>query len=706
MPAFVLEKTNNDVVLKNKYGVYSRNELEQQLREGHFTAEELGDIYGLKTYQIVHVLRTLEITYKNKLNDVRISDPSITPSMHQVLLGTLLGDAYMKCPKSYSLGHGINQMDYCYHVAERLHPFIASFGDKNTDCATKKSFEFWTYRHDIFKPYFDRFYSRGRKKKYFNKGTVFDLNPEGLAYWCMDDGKYNRYGFHLCVGKITEEEASVLMALLRDKFNIYTTFQVQSIEKSHYNLYVKAESRNHFISLISPYIIKSMRYKIEGTSPSQEVFSKEAVFNKHHSLCKKAKRFIRYFGDKNVQDYISSNIEIKGPKIIYRDKIIELINSGKQVSHTFFSKAPSKEVLIELLNQNMSDKQIAERLRVGRNRIGELRRLYGIERKSKRISPAQHDRLLNLFNTPGMTIQKAQKHMRMSFYKIKDWLKNYSPDKCHQRLMKEKEYKKDIEVLTFNPSDFSIAEYTFSREDYSEKIKSFIEKYEWLRSVGVFSKYNFVIRLQGEIAGVQILNEPTSYSKILGDNTPKWECLIQRGCTVSWAHPHLGSRLLMMSVNWMVRNTEKRLFIGYSDPSAGEIGTIYQACNFKYLGDKFGVPSKYIHPTYKDGKEFCEHSLKRTGVFKWWCRQNGIKIESSWIKPNGFKDIKEIPESIKRAWYNWGKEIISESKEIIQPLKGKYVLIKGKDKREQRYLESLFKKKTYPYPKRAFKKSP
>jgi hypothetical protein len=151
----------------------------------------------------------------------------------------------------------------------------------------------------------------------------------------------------------------------------------------------------------------------------------------------------------------------------------------------------------------------------------------------------------------------------------------------------------------------------------------------------------------------------------------------------------------------MVKNTAKRLFVGYADTLAGEVGIIYQACNFMYLGGNFGITSKYSHPTFKPGKEFCLHSLRRTGMLKWWCRQNGIAMDKSWFKPNGFKDLKVIPMEVKRQWYDWGNKIVKESTAIPVKPKGKYALLRGQDRREQRFLEGLFTGKSLPYPKRA-----
>jgi len=267
--------------------------------------------------------------------------------------------------------------------------------------------------------------------------------------------------------------------------------------------------------------------------------------------------------------------------------------------------------------------------------------------------------------------------------------------------MKEQKLEEDLKALPFDPSSHPIDDYIFAKENFSDEVKGFLVSYEWLKSVGVPGKWCFTMRLEGRLAGVQVFNEPAAYSHILGPGTMKWECLVQRGCTVSWAHKHLGSKMLMASITWMVQNTDKRLFVGYADKEAGEVGIIYQSCNFRYIGDKFGIPFKLRHPIYKKGKEFCAHSLRRTGVLKAWCKQNQIKVEASWIKSNGFKDLKAIPPEVKHAWYDWGDKIIEESEKIKVPSKGKYALVRGRDRREQRHLESLFDVKVFPYPKRS-----
>jgi hypothetical protein len=197
-----------------------------------------------------------------------------------------------------------------------------------------------------------------------------------------------------------------------------------------------------------------------------------------------------------------------------------------------------------------------------------------------------------------------------------------------------------------------------------------------------------------------MINHPQAYSHLLGEDTSR-EALIQRGATASWTPKNLGSRLILFSCKWMVANTSKRIFVGYGDSKAHEIGTIYQACNFDYLGDKFGTDVIYTHPNIRDGAPFSAQILKRTSAFRKWCRQNGIDLQPSWFKKNQYKDLKAIPTEIKESWYSDIKKTLAECSTIKIGRKHKYALLLAKDKRELKYLRSLKTYKPLPYPKRS-----
>jgi hypothetical protein len=283
--------------------------------------------------------------------------------------------------------------------------------------------------------------------------------------------------------------------------------------------------------------------------------------------------------------------------------------------------------------------------------------------------------------------------------KAKEKYSSTKDNKCHQRKIREKLLESDLKRIGRDILKQPISAYTLQITKFEPRHREFIKTYEWLGTVGNSPKWTFEALCDGHLAGVVIFNEPSSYSKnILNVDTKKMECLIQRGACASWAHPHLGSKLIMFGCRWLAKNTEKKIFVAYSDPEASEIGTIYQACNFDYLGSGYGAGFKYKHTTYKDGKFFSAQTLRRTSTLKGYLKTMGIKWNPEWQKESGFKDLKKLPLEIKNQWYEWGNTILKESKKVKVTPKGKYVLVLGKDRREQKLLdkEKRYEKKNYP----------
>ena len=376
MPAIFIEKQGPDLILHNKYGVFSKMELESHLKEHSLTINELSQAYGIKSFRIEHILDSLGITYRNSLNDTRISDPTITPSLHQLFLGTLLGDASMVNPKFYKVTHGMRQLPYTYHIAECLGSYVSTIHYKKEVDAV----EVYTNRHGNLIPYFNRFYSHGKKKKYMCEGVIHDIEPAGLAYWYMDDGKYSEYGAYLCVGNITVQEGDNLRCTLENKFNLFTTLQNHNIDKGYYNIYIKAESRNHFFELISPHIIESMRYKIVGdTYPDR--YPVKSMVEFHLSLCDRIQMPVRFSGDDCVGKEIGEVCIIKDPKQVYIDDIKRGLKVGDFKSRVAIRKMPNEDILRQHFTEGLTDDCIAQKYGFGRNTIASVRRSMGIPRK-------------------------------------------------------------------------------------------------------------------------------------------------------------------------------------------------------------------------------------------------------------------------------------------------------------------------------------
>lgn len=272
--------------------------------------------------------------------------------------------------------------------------------------------------------------------------------------------------------------------------------------------------------------------------------------------------------------------------------------------------------------------------------------------------------------------------------------------KCHQRLIREKFLNEDLANLPTGFSHLKASSFDLQEEKITNEIINFIKKYEWLGTLGSTPKWCFTARFKGYLGGVALITEPNSYSKILGQNTRQYEALIQRGACASWTPKNLASRLIMFSCKSLVHTTSKRLFVAYSDPEANEIGTVYQSCNFDFLGYGFGAKYNYTSKDYKNGSPFSRQTLSRTSTLKNWCRDNGVTFKKDWLKENGFKDISKIPSEILYDWKLWQKKIIKNSNKIIKSSKGKYAIILGKNKKEINFLKTLKNYKTFAYPKR------
>lgn len=262
---------------------------------------------------------------------------------------------------------------------------------------------------------------------------------------------------------------------------------------------------------------------------------------------------------------------------------------------------------------------------------------------------------------------------------------------CHQKIRRDATEQEDRE-LGFR-FDLTTGEFVLTKEQLTKEHISFIERYEWLGKIGWAVKWCFTARHDGKLAGVVLMSEPTMATKY-----KLYEALIQRGAASSWAPPNLNSRLVMFACRWMVSNTDKRLFTCYSDPTAGEIGTIYQACNFMYLGTGWGVKNGILLP---NGKIVSKRDFTKTSAMKRWAKELNILWDSAWTKPNGYQDIRAIPNEIKARLLLRATQEMGKYPTAKQESKGKYALVLGRDRREERTLKATIKFNTFPYPKRS-----
>jgi hypothetical protein len=259
-----------------------------------------------------------------------------------------------------------------------------------------------------------------------------------------------------------------------------------------------------------------------------------------------------------------------------------------------------------------------------------------------------------------------------------------------------KESNLDINVI----KSLRCTDFTFQQEEKSlifNEVKKFIEKHEWLGKISLYPTHFFTARYNGILAGVVIMDMPTSFSKLLGENTRKIERLISRGACVSWSPKNLASKLIMFSINWMVKNTNYRLFTAYSDTEAKELGTIYQACNFYYLGKKSGAKHQF---KIENGKWVSDRYFRSRSVYKKLAKNNNIVWEDHWQNgDNVFFD--KMPNDIAIKIKELSKNYLNSCEKRVLPLKHKYAYVQGKNKIETKILRKQFESlnKLYKFPK-------
>jgi len=265
-------------------------------------------------------------------------------------------------------------------------------------------------------------------------------------------------------------------------------------------------------------------------------------------------------------------------------------------------------------------------------------------------------------------------------------------DKLKQYLLSNKLSIPNIENLRVKEFDFQFEE----KKKVFKEVKEFIERHEWLGKMSLYPTHIFTARYKGILSGVVVMDMPTAFSKLLGDDTKKIERLISRGACVSWSPKNLASSLISYSINWMVKHTQYRLFTAYSDPEANELGTIYQACNFYYLGQKSGTKYKY---KYQE-KVVSDRYFRSRSFYKRIAKELNIKWQNNWQLGDRVL-FYNMPVEIEKEIKQKSKDYQNNADRIKVTPKHKYCYIKGRNKNETKLLIKKFKEKNkvLKYPK-------
>lgn len=189
----------------------------------------------------------------------------------EILIGILLGDASIVRRTSTANSRivyaqtAVTHKEYFDYVLSFFLPFCVKHYKPQSrivkDNRTKKTYSaisFTTMQLPCFNEYRELFYELNVK---IVPANIYELlTPRGLAFWLMDDGSKHGSGMHISVYGFTNTDVEQLMFTLQDKFNLKCSIHYNRDKKPR--IYIFKESMDILITLVKPYFIKEMVYKL------------------------------------------------------------------------------------------------------------------------------------------------------------------------------------------------------------------------------------------------------------------------------------------------------------------------------------------------------------------------------------------------------------------------------------------------------------
>lgn len=250
---------------------------------------------------------------------------------------------------------------------------------------------------------------------------------------------------------------------------------------------------------------------------------------------------------------------------------------------------------------------------------------------------------------------------------------------AHQKLVRDRKAVEDMDNLFgayWNDIDKDLKKAKVRKISIA-LAKKIIEEYEWLGCMPAITWHCYGIFFD-DVCGGCVVFSP-EYIENLGrwdkyDYTSKI-ILLSRGVCLHWTPVNSNSKLIMQAIKLLPK--KYKVITATTDHLAGEIGTIYQACNFQYVGSMRDANPNVISRNGDrdgwliDGKLYGARSLR--------LKYGDTKMET----------IRKYHRDVKK---------------VKQNSKHRYFLFVG-SKSEIRYYRGKISHLIKPYPKRAEKLS-
>lgn len=180
--------------------------------------------------------------------------------------------------------------------------------------------------------------------------------------------------------------------------------------------------------------------------------------------------------------------------------------------------------------------------------------------------------------------------------------------KAHQRVIRERE------AATEPRKQMTSMRGCWVEPISREEAEAIILRYEWLGTLGRAVATYGLRAPGGELIGTAVFGWPSAVESrdICGKENRELAICLERGACVHFAPPNAASFLISHACRMAAKDRGWRIFYAYADPEAGEIGTVYQATNWHYIGQGVGRTPGRLREDWRlpDGRELSGRSLR------------------------------------------------------------------------------------------------
>ena len=180
----------------------------------------------------------------------------LTPTQWSMIVGTMLGDGAMRCKREalLEINHSAAQREYVDWKYEILRDLVSTPPHQRHGNGKRIAYRFTTRSLPALTPLYKAFYKNGRKGV-----PEIVLDGLSLAVWFMDDGSKSRNSVYFNTQQFSLKGQRRLIAILGWQYGIDCTLNK---DKSYSRIRVATRSVGTLRSLIDPYLLQGLRYKL------------------------------------------------------------------------------------------------------------------------------------------------------------------------------------------------------------------------------------------------------------------------------------------------------------------------------------------------------------------------------------------------------------------------------------------------------------